>query len=74
MIKRWFDKKYINFLYFNEISDLPLAKTHRIFWKILQKVEKSWEKPTLPLNMFDACYNVKLEYQFNYIILIYFII
>lgn len=50
MIKRWFDKKYINFLYFNEISDLPLAKTHRIFWKILQKVEKSWEKPTLPLN------------------------
>lgn len=52
MIKRWFDKKYINFLYFNEISDLPLAKTHRIFWKILQKVEKSWEKPTLPL-MYD---------------------
>lgn len=52
MIKRWFDKKYINFLYFNEISDLPLAKTHRIFWKILQKVEKSWEKPTLPLSLY----------------------
>lgn len=57
MIKRWFDKKYINFLYFNEISDLPLAKTHRIFWKILQKVEKSWEKPTLPLKKINMWYN-----------------
>lgn len=56
MIKRWFDKKYINFLYFNEISDLPLAKTHRIFWKILQKVEKSWEKPTLPLIKYTASF------------------